>query len=106
VIKKVHLCSIWLGNNQTCPKSSAYFSSGHPTSIVKNHFTFQTHYNTKTRISNSQPHHLKMKWASILAFAAFALGASAAAVPAEAAEAVPEALYISPIKYAEFEEDA
>lgn len=47
-----------------------------------------------------------MKWASILALAAFALGASAAAVPADDAVAAPEALYISPIKYAEFEEDA
>jgi len=73
----------------------------HPQTI-----TSKNHYNTKTRISNILPYPLKMKWAVIFAFATLALGASAAAVPAEAAEAVPEALYISPIKYAEFEEDA
>jgi hypothetical protein len=44
-----------------------------------------------------------MKWAFIFAIATFALGAAAA--PAESVDAVPEALYISPIKYAEFEED-
>lgn len=46
-----------------------------------------------------------MKSSFIVAFAAFALGV--AAVPAENPAAnAPEALYISPIKYAKFEEDA
>lgn len=44
-----------------------------------------------------------MKWAFIFAIATFALGAAAA--PADAG-AVPEVLYIKPIKYAEFEEGA
>lgn len=45
-----------------------------------------------------------MKWSFIVAFTAFALGVAAA--PADDAAAVPEALYVRPIKYAEFEEDA
>ncbi|KAM3073492.1 hypothetical protein ACMFMF_006698 [Clarireedia jacksonii] len=62
------------------------------------------HYKTKPRVSYIRIQLFKMKWAFILAIATFALGAAAA--PAEDAAAVPEALYISPIKYAEFEEDA
>lgn len=86
-----------------------YFSSDHPTYILNNHFTFNIHfafYNLYKHQSQKflRLQHFKMKWSFIVAFAAFALGA--AAIPAENAAAAPEALYISPIKYAEFEEDA
>jgi hypothetical protein len=45
-----------------------------------------------------------MKWSIVFAFVALTLGVSA--TPVKEAEAVPEALYVIPIKYAEFEEDA
>lgn len=45
-----------------------------------------------------------MKWSFIAALFALALGVAAG--PVQADKAQPEALYIRPIKYAEYEEDA
>jgi hypothetical protein len=89
------------------PEIQLLFSSNHLTLCLQPPSSNETITSyptpTTTRISNIQLQLFNMKWAFIFAIATFALGAAAA--PTEAAEAIPEALYLSPIKYAEFEED-